>query len=368
MPLCCEHFFVFGVSHHRAPLRVRERLALSKEARDRFADDLRQHMGVREVLVLSTCNRLEIYGLSCDSRLRERLCEKLAAETRAGMKMLRECHFWLEQRAAVEHLFEVAAGIDSQMVGETEILGQVKQAYLAAAEAGYTGTLLNKVFQGAMQAGKWARTATGIGRGQVSTASVAVDLVKRVFGDLRQCRVLLLGAGAVARDCSRVFRERGCRHLAVAGRTVERAQEVARVVGAHSLELRGVAEMLFEFDIVIGSTSAPGYLLEKPEVEMAVGRRKGLPLFFLDLAVPRDFDPVIESMDGVFLFNLDDLASVANENLEERRLEIEGCRQGLVVRAAEIWQSVGEVLRRSPGGTCPKFSGTSASNTASAGR
>jgi glutamyl-tRNA reductase len=236
--------------------------------------------------------------------------------------------------------------VDSQVVGETEILGQVKEAYAAAQATGTTGPVLNRVFQKTFQAAKHVRTSTAIGEGQISVASVAVDLALKIFGDLRHCRVLVLGAGEIGEKTVRAFRSRNAgvlldSRMAVTSRRLQRAEELARTFAAQAIPLERVAGALPEFDIAVCSTAAPGVVVTRAMAAAAMRRRAVRPLFFIDLAMPRNIDPGVADLPNVFLYNLDDLAKIAGENLALRQAEMERVRALLAGKAEALWRQVG---------------------------
>ena len=247
--------------------------------------------------------------------------------------------------AAVVHLFEVAAGLDSQMVGETEILGQVKDAYAAAQAAGTVGPVLNRVFQKAFHAAKIVRRETAIGEGQVSVATVAVALAERIFGRLHDSRVLVVGAGDIAEKTAKALRSREAGTVVFVNRTAAHAEELAREFAGSALPFARLAEGLAESDIVVSSTAAPEPVLTVPMVYAAMHKRASRPLFLIDLALPRDIEPGAAELPNVFVYNLDDLARLAEENIAQRRAEIDRARALLTGRAEETWQKL------SPGST-----------------
>jgi glutamyl-tRNA reductase len=248
--------------------------------------------------------------------------------------------FWKKGGQVVEHLFDVAAGLDSQMVGETEILGQVKDSYFDAARRGTAGPVLNRVFQKSFQAAKWARTHTAIGRGAVSIGSVAAELATRMFGELARSRLLLIGAGEAGQSVLQALRSRGARSLTLASRTLAHAQELAGAHGAVAADLARLPELLPETDIVLCALAADAPVLARTSLAAAVSARAGLPLFVIDLAVPRNVAPDAASLKNVYLYNLDDLAAIANENLQARLAAVEQCRSTLADKARHVWSAL----------------------------
>jgi len=333
-----QSLFVLGSSHHEAPLEVRERFALSGAQTLELQAQLSEDPGIRECLVLSTCNRLEIYGIASDKDgFEEHLRDKLCATKGIERELFDRHSFWHTNLNVLQHAFEVSAGLDSQMVGETEILGQMKAAYVQAKEANATGTVLNRLFEKSFQAAKSARTQTGITRGQISIGNVAVDLASRIFGKLDKSRVLLLGSGEVGEKTAQALKSRGVADIAVSSRTYDNAHRLAHEFKGAAIDFEDFVSQLHHFDIVIGSTSAPGSLLSKEVVHAAMRTRPEQPLFLIDLAMPRDIDPTVEALENIYLYNLDDLSKIANENLAARRAEIERARDILKAHAWNLW-------------------------------
>jgi glutamyl-tRNA reductase len=332
--------FLIGATHHTAPLAVREKLSLTPEAAALLQAELAGAAGLRELAMLSTCNRVEFYGVAETPEAALRVQAAFCAQQQFDPREFEKFRLWLRDRAAVQHLLEVAAGLDSQMLGETEILGQVKDAYALAQTRQSTGPVLNRVFQKTFQAAKLARTHTGITEGQVSVANVAVNLALNIFGDLAEARILLLGAGEIAEKTAKAFQSRGAATLTVSSRRFERAMELATQLGAGALPFGQHESRLAEFDVVVGSTAAPEAVVSLSAVTAAMKKRPARPLFFLDLALPRDIDPAAAKLQNVFLYNLDDLAKIAEENRVAREAEIDKCRALLTERADALWQQV----------------------------
>ncbi len=345
--------FVLGITHRTAPLGVRERLAFTPAAEAAFADDLRAIPGLAEFVILNTCNRLEIYGValhpSVVGRVTRAFCQRqnLDAGEFAPLRLAHHDH------AALWHLFTVAAGLDSQMLGETEVFGQVKKAYATAQARGTAGAVLNRIFQKAFQAVKQARSQTGITEGLVSVANVAVDLALKIFGPRLDAKILLLGAGDIGRKCGRAFLSRGATSLTIANRNVDKAAEIAGELGADALSLEAGMQRLAEFDVVLGATSAPRTVISANLAAAAMRQRQGRPLFFIDTALPRDIDAAVAKIEGVFLYDLDDLARIAAENRTARETEIARCESLLAERARLLWSQVERLLQpqSEPGAT-----------------
>ncbi len=335
-----EGIFVIGATHHRTPIEVREKLALTASNAEALQADLAAVPGLRELVVLNTCNRIEFYGVTADAGATERVQAAFCARQNFAIAEFEKFRVRLGNRAAVLHLLEVASGLDSQMLGETEIFGQVKDAYAAAQTRRTTGPVLNRVFQKAFQAAKHVRTNTAITEGQISVANVAVELALNIFGDLSSTNVLLLGAGDIGEKTAKAFLSRGAATITVASRRIERAMELATAIGASAMPFEQRDARLAEFDIVVGSTAAPETVVSLAAAQAALKRRPARPLFFIDLALPRDIDPAVADLDNVFLYNLDDLAKIAEENRAAREAEIAKCRSMLDERAETLWRHI----------------------------
>ncbi len=336
--------FLLGATHHTAPLAVREKLALDPAAEAALGAELAGLGGLREFAVLSTCNRVEFYGVAAEPGTAVRVQAAFCARQRFDAAEFDKFRLNLAGRDAIQHLLEVSAGLDSQMLGETEIFGQVKAAYAAAQERGTAGPLLNRIFQKAFQAAKHVRTHTAINAGQVSVANVAVDLALNIFGDLAQARILVLGAGEIGEKTARAFQSRGAGTLTVCSRRGERAMALAGQLGASALPFEQREARLAEFDVVVCSTAAPHAVLSLVAATAAMRRRPTRPLFFIDLALPRDVDPAVADLDNVFRYDLDDLAKIAEQNRSAREAEIARCRELLAGRADALWRKVEPLL------------------------
>jgi glutamyl-tRNA reductase len=330
--------FVIGATHHNAPLEVREKLVLESEGAIR--GDLATVAGLRELAVLSTCNRVEFYGVGDDGAAADLVQAAFCARQKFDPAEFQRIRIMLTGREAALHLFEVASGLDSQLLGENEIFGQVKEAYAAAQACGTTGVVLNRVFQKAFQAAKHVRTHTGISSGRVSVANVAVDLAANIFGSLAGAKVLILGTGEIGEGTARAFKSRGAADLAVAGRRPERAAEVASGLGAGTVHFDERDSRLADFDIIVCSTAAPAAVLSASAIATAMRRRPARPLLVIDMAVPRDVESAAGGLQNVFLYNLDDLAKIAEANRAAREEEIVRCRAILAHRADGLWSHV----------------------------
>jgi glutamyl-tRNA reductase len=326
-----------GISHHQAPVELRERAALDPK---RAAELARTLAGERsEAVCLSTCNRTELYiaDESPEGAAEKAEAALLALEAELGPALYR-----LRDEDAALHLFRVAAGLDSLVPGEGEILGQVRAAHAAGA----TGAILDRLFRQALHAGKKARTETAIGESPASVSSAAAALAEQVFGELRGREVVLIGAGKVGELAIRSLVSRGASIAFVANRTAGRAQELAVRFGGSPLSLDRVGDALARADVVISSTSAPGWTLTRELVERSLPLRKGRPLFLIDLAVPRDLEPSIHELDGCYLYDIDDLEAVVAETLADRGREAERAEKIVTEEAARFraWQASLDVV------------------------
>ncbi|WP_068769900.1 glutamyl-tRNA reductase [Termitidicoccus mucosus] len=359
--------FYVGASHHTAPLELRERLALTADKLDAIHARLAALPGLREIAILNTCNRVEFYGVAGTPDCNPMGCNpaaaaavsappadpvdaigRLEAEFCALQHIPAESFRAIRRRAhgpdALRHLLDVSAGLDSQMLGETEILGQVKEAYAAAQSRRTAGPVLNRVFQKTFQHAKYIRTHTAVTEGVISTANVAVDLALKIFGRLDRARILLLGAGEIAEKNARAFQSRGAAALTVASRTFERALELARLFHGAALPLENVPRHLADYDIVVCSTAAPGAVITREAAAGAMRARRARPLFFIDLALPRDVDPSVADLENVFIYNLDDLARIADENRAARAAEVAKAKELARQKSAQLWDQIARVV------------------------
>ena len=325
--------FCLGLSHHTAAVCVRERFAVPELETAAVLADLRRNAGISEGVLLSTCNRVEIYGAAEETGV----SMKAAAAILRGRSGCDAPFYFHEAGEAVRHLFRVAAGLDSMVLGETEILGQVKDAYAAAFGAGHTGVQINHLFQQGFRVAKRVRTDTALGRGAVSVGSAAARLVSSVLGDLASCRALLLGAGEAGESVARSLCIRGLRELLVSNRTAARAEVLAGVLSGQAVDFNRWRDHLSTVDIVIASAATSERLLSAAELAPVLSVREGRPLFFFDLAVPRDFDPAIRHLSGVVLHDVDALEAIAREGESLRAAEV-GRAEALVAAEADVFR------------------------------
>jgi glutamyl-tRNA reductase len=311
---------VVGLSHQTAPLEIREALAFSKERLGEALSRIREETGLTEAMILSTCNRVEVYGRAPEPRAQP-VGEFLARYHGRPLGDLEKYLYRHEGDAAVRHAFRVAASLESMVLGESQILGQVKQAYEAAAAAGSLGSVLNALRNRSYAAAKRARTETAIGRNAVSVSHVAVELARKIFGDLKDRSVLLVGAGKMSEVAARQMVKGGARAAVLGGRTLEKAEQLAAALGGRSAPLEALRAEMERVDVVISGTGAPGLVVHRADVEAAQAARRYRPLFLIDIAVPRDIEPSAGKVKGVFLYDIDDLKSVSDANLRERQKE-----------------------------------------------
>ena len=312
-------FVVVGLSHRTAPVEVRERLAVAPADLERELRGIAGEAGFEEALLISTCNRVELYATSVNplqaaQEAKQTLAKRLA-EVAADDVLYQE-----RGVDVVRHVFRVAASLDSLVVGEPQILGQVKEAFDAANEAGTMGTLLGRCFTQAFATAKRVRNETGIAEGTVSVSSIACELAKKIFGNLEGRRTLLLGAGDMGESAARSLRQTGTQ-LHVINRSDERAESLAQACDGRAVPYERLATELADADVVIASTASPQFILTPKLMKGVVRTRRHRPLFIIDIAVPRDVDPRVGNMDNVFVYDVDDLQQVAEENLAVRARE-----------------------------------------------
>lgn len=332
--------FLIGASHRTTPLELREKLALTSDKLAAFHGKLGALPGLREYAVLNTCNRVEFYGVAESTDAIERLQGEFCGFQGFAPEEFARIRKHAAGPDVIRHLLEVSSGLDSQMLGENEIFGQVKDAYASAQQRGTVGPVLNRVFQKAFQAAKHVRTETAITEGQISVANVAVDLAITIFGDLSAARVLLVGAGDIGEKTAKAFQSRGAGSLTVSSRTLGRAMELATAFSATALPFEHVPAHLGQYDIVVSSTAAPHAVVRTEDVVAGMRKRPAIPLFFIDLALPRDVEPGVAELANVFLYNLDDLAKIAEENRAARAAKVDHARSIISGKSEQLWRQV----------------------------
>jgi glutamyl-tRNA reductase len=318
--------YIAGLNHETAPVQVREALAFPARRLAEALSALCDTEGVEEGVILSTCNRVEIY-VACEEPVGPDVLPRFLADFHGVWPETFQEHLYsYDGQEAVRHLFRVASGLDSMVVGEAQITGQVRGAYEAAAEQGSAGRVLHRMFQQALSAAKQVRSTTEIGAGRASVGSVAVELAERIFEMLDGRTVLVIGAGEMGESVVQSLRAAGAETTLVANRTFGRAQELAGAWGGTAVRFDSVDDHLRQADIVISSTNAPHYVLDRERMRGLVAARHGRPLFLIDIAVPRDIEPAVADLDGCYLYNIDDLEEVVHETLASRENEVNRCQ------------------------------------------
>lgn len=314
-----SELLALGISHKTAPVQLRERLAFTEAEANDFAALATATAEVREAVTISTCNRTEVYLVVGDPVRAEADVLGLLAQ-RAGIRLteLAEAIYSPRNCDAARQLFRVTAGLESMVVGEAEIQGQVKRAYEAALRAGHTGALTNRLFSAALTTGKRVRSETGIGSSRISVPSVAVELARTVLGTLDERHVVILGAGETSELTAQALADQGAGTIFVANRHADRALSLAQRFGGSVVGLDGLPDQLLRADIVLSSTSSPHPIVGHEELELVVGQRGGRPLLLIDIAVPRDIDARCGDLEGVTLYDIDDLQEVVARNLSNR--------------------------------------------------
>jgi glutamyl-tRNA reductase len=319
-----SELLVLGISHNTAPVALRERLALTDRAGKRFLQELVGREEIEEAVAISTCNRTEIYLVTPDPvRAEAELLGRLARQADIRPTELAPVVYSPRNCDAARQLYRVTAGLDSMIVGEAEVQGQVKRAYDAALDAGTTGPMTNRLFGAALQAGKRVRSETGIGRERTSISTVAVDLARSVVGDLASRSVVIIGAGETAELTAQALADQGVRTVFVANRHAARARSLAERFGGEVGSLDSLPARLQEADIVVASTSSPHPIVEAEGLEVVMRAREGRPLVLIDIAVPRDIEHACGDLDGVSVYDMDDLQAVVTRNLRVREAERE---------------------------------------------
>ncbi len=306
-----------GLSHKTAPVHLREKLTIAESLLPRALQELHQ-LGAAEAVVLSTCNRVEFAVSTPDDVEPGMVLDQFLVQWQVPRAAFDGHLYRLEAREAIQHIFRVASSLDSMVVGEPQILGQMKAAYAAAKSEGSVGGMLESVLTRAFSAAKRVRSETGIGQMAVSVSYAAVELARRIFGSLNGQKVLIIGSGKMGELAAKHLRRSGANKIFVTNRTHSRAEEMARLFDGRTIEYTAFPAMLHEIDIVIASSGAPHFILTRDEMQRVIGQRKNKPMFLIDIAVPRNIDPAVNEIDGVFLYDVDDLAGVVNANLKER--------------------------------------------------
>lgn len=321
------NFWCLGMNYLTAPVEIREKWAVAEGKASEVIQKIKDQAGLSECVLLSTCNRVEIYAIAEDQLTGGELIQKVLKIFDPESTDIPEGILYQhEGRNAVHHLCQVAGGLDSMVLGETEIFGQVKKAYLYAKNHGQTGGYLNPLFQKIFRVGKTVRNSTGIQHGSTSVGSVAVDLAEKIFGNLKKSRVMILGAGEMARTVGQSLNSRGAKGVVVSNRSYDKAVELAEKIGGKALKFDQWSEQIDFCDVILCSTSAPHILLTKEMVFPVMKKRKGRALFIVDIAVPRDADPELHEIEGVYLYDIDHLEAIAEEAKKLRGKQIDQCK------------------------------------------
>lgn len=338
---------VIGLSHRSSPVTVRERFAFAEARIPATLALMKDAKLVDEAVILSTCNRVEIYAAT---QLSEREAfegiKRFLVTVHEYQDPLTDEIYTLSEPHCLEHLFKVASGLDSMVLGETEILGQLKKAYDLALKYGHTGGRLNKAFQRAFNVAKLIRTETNIQRGSVSVGSVAVELAEKIFSSLASRTVLVIGAGDTSEKTARSLLSRGAQSILVTNRSADKAEALAAELGGRAIPFENWEGEFDRVDIVISSTSAPHYVLDGQKLTPLMKARRNRPLLLIDIAVPRDIDPQVNLMESVFLYNVDDLQMIAQDYLNQRKEEVAHCERIIQDKAKALLDHHG----RGPGG------------------
>jgi glutamyl-tRNA reductase len=328
---------VIGLTHHTSSVDVREKFAFADAAIPAALQTLKERGVVDEAVIVSTCNRVELYAATSQaadhalSEIRQFLIQHHAYEGNLNGEM-----FAFAEPRSVEHLFKVACGLDSMVLGETEILGQLKKAYDLALQNKHTGGRLNKAFQNAFNVAKKIRTETNIQRGSVSVGSVAVELAEKIFNNLNERNVMVIGAGDTSEKTAKSLLSRGAKSIIVANRSFDKAEALATELGGRAVNFDTWLDEFEHVDIVISSTSAPHYVLDRAKLAPLMKLRKNRPLLLIDIAVPRDIDPEVNLLNQVYLYNIDDLQQIASDYMQQRREEIAKCEAIIQDRARTL--------------------------------
>ena len=335
------NLFCVGLSHHNTNVETLERFAGRAET-----DCISRDSGCAEVLLLATCNRVEVYGASEKRVSTDEIVRCLARKTDNDPHHYAPPFYRYEDEKCAQHLFRVTSGLDSMVVGETEILGQAKKAYESARASAAAGPYLHRLFQRAFRVAKQVRTRTEITRGSVSVGSVAVDLAEKIFGNLANCKVLVLGAGETSERTVRALVSHGVTDLRVSNRSVERAENLTRLVGGRPVGFEEWPEQSREIDILITSTSSETALLTRENLAPILRERTDRPLFIIDIAVPRDVESSVNELEGVYLYDIDSLQAVAQQSLALRCQQITAAEAIIAEHVARFCESISDGLKR----------------------
>ncbi|MEX2104540.1 MAG: glutamyl-tRNA reductase, partial [Bacilli bacterium] len=318
------HILVLGLNYKTAPVEIREQFAFQPDELEEAMMELRQMKSILECVIIGTCNRTEIYAVVDQLHTGEHFIKSFLEKRFGIMRAQFGEHIYIHQNDhAVEHLFKVACGLDSLVLGETQILGQVRDAFMLAQQSKTSGSLFNACFKQAITIGKRAHSETAIGENAVSISYAAIELAKKIFGTLKDKSVLIVGAGKMSELTAKHLHANGVKEVTVINRTFTRAEELATKFQGKALDFSHLTTAMERADILISSTGARGYVVTPETVRNALNNRRHKPLFMIDIAVPRDIDPVINQLDNIYLYDIDDLEDVVQANLAEREKEAE---------------------------------------------
>jgi len=338
--------FVVGLNHDTAPLYIREKVALTRDELIAALGELKDSVG--DLVILSTCNRTEFYFLSSDMQVHlDAIMEFFASRSGTNIGELSNCTYLYKQKDAVNHLFRVVSGIDSLIIGESQILGQIRESYSIAVEQNTASGTISKIFHQALRVGKRTRKETGIGDHSVSVSSSAVSIAKDKLGSLSDKRVAVLGAGEAGRLVAMSFRDHEVKELLILNRTFDRAVELANEISGKAYPWDSLEECINQVDAVVTSTDSKDILIDKGILTRSTAKFRNAPLVIIDIAVPRDVDPAIADISNVFLFNMDDIQMVANQNLEYRKNEV-GKVEDIIEQEISRFESWWDSLEVSP--------------------
>jgi glutamyl-tRNA reductase len=326
-----------GINHTCAPIALRERIAFAPEQMTTALNDLVDRNDLTEAVILSTCNRTEIMAWHAGATTAVSILQWLADYHRIAIDDLQPCHYIYQQQDALTHTIKVASGLDSMVLGEPQIFGQMKSAVAVARQAGTVHTGLTRVFDYVFRTAKKVRTDTAIGENPVSVAYAAVDLARHIFTDLRQNKALLIGAGETIELVAKHLQQAGVSNIVVANRTLDRAQALAQHLHADAVLLADIPEQLVTTDIVVASTASQLPLLGKGAVERALKIRKHRPILMIDLAVPRDIEPQVDELNDIYLYSVDDLAAIVDDN-KGKRVQAASKAEAIIVTGVAAYQ------------------------------
>lgn len=332
------HITVCGLNHKSAPIEIREKVSLEHTI-DEAVKSLLDKSVINETVIISTCNRTEIYSVMLDLETgKKEILNYLCGHSGIKLKELEKCIYFYEGKKAIRHLFEVSASLDSMIVGEAQILGQLKESYALAQELQATDTIFNRLFRRAFGVGKRVRSETPIGESAVSISYAAVELAKKVFQDLGGKTVMIVGAGKMSELTARHLKDQGVKQVLVSNRTYDKAVELAKIFNGQAVRFDDIFKEMVKSDIVISSTAAPHAVILKEDMAPVMKNRRNKPIFIIDIAVPRDVEAEVNTLYNVYLYDIDDLQNVVQNNLAERQ---KAAREAEEIIAEEIKQFVG---------------------------